>query len=104
MINGTSAPGVASVAVIHNRAQAEAANASLPCGARFISAEQRGPYVNALFRLTGRPGPGGGPCNPGAGETARTDFLIRDGLIVQWIRAPDQPGDNRGSAGSGPTV
>ena len=104
MINGTSSPGVASVVVIHSRAQAAAANASLPCGARFISADQRGPYVNALFRLTGRAGPGGTACNPGAGQTARTNFLIRKGRIVQWIRAPDDPGDNQGSAGGGPAV
>jgi hypothetical protein len=78
---------------------AEAANAALSCGATFISARRRGPYVNALFRLTGRPGPGGTSCTPGAGETARTDFIIKDGRITVWLRAPDQPGDN----GSPPT-
>ena len=86
---------------IRNLAQAEAANASLPCGARFISATQRGPFVNVLFRLTGRPGPGGGSCNPGVGQTARTDFVIKAGRITVWLRAPDQPGDN-GSPGPGP--
>ena len=37
------------------------AQETLPCGARLISADLRGRYVNALFALTGRPGPGGPP-------------------------------------------
>lgn len=86
---------------IRSLAQAEAANASLSCGARFISATQRGPFVNVLFRLTGRPGRGGGSCTPGAGQTARTDFVIKAGRITVWLRAPDEPGDN-GSPGPRP--
>ena len=71
------------------------ANASLPCGAKLIAVARRGRYVNALFRLTNRAGPGGQDgCGPGIGETARTDFLIRHGLIIEWLRAPDEPGDN----------
>jgi hypothetical protein len=94
MIDGTDANGNALVIQINSRAQAEAANAALPCGARLISADQRGRYVNALFRLTGRRGLGGSDCGTGAGETARTNFVIAHGLIVEWIRAPDDPGDN----------
>ena len=94
MINGGDVSGAAIVITIGTRAQAEVANASLPCGARFISADQRGRYVNALFRLTGRPGPGGSDCGTGAGQTARTNFVIARGQIVLWIRAPDDPGDN----------
>ncbi len=57
----------------------------------------RGRYVNAPFRLTNRPAPGGvGGCSSGTGATARTNFLIPDGLIVEWVRAPDEPGDNSG--------
>jgi hypothetical protein len=97
MINGADASGDALVIAIDTRAQAEAANTSLPCGAQLLSVDQRGRYVNALFRLTGRPGPGGGACGGGAGETARTNFVIAHGLIVEWIRAPDDPGDNGGS-------
>jgi hypothetical protein len=93
MINGSGVQGEALVISIHTRAQAEAANASLPCGARFVSAEERGRYVNVLFRLTDRPGPGGG-CRTGAGQTARTNFVIARGHIVEWIRAPDQPDEN----------
>jgi hypothetical protein len=97
MINGTDAGGQALVITIGTRVQAEAANATLPCGARLISADQRGRYVNALFRLTGRPGLGGTDCGGGTGQTARTNFVIAHGLIVEWIRAPDDPGDNGGT-------
>ena len=110
MINGADASGDALVIAIHTLAQAQAANASLPCGAQLISADQRGRYVNALFRLTGRPGLGGSSCDTGVGETARTNFVIAHGLILEWIRAPDDPGDNGGPTApevlppSGPTV
>jgi hypothetical protein len=107
MINGVGTGRLEQLLHIRTRAQAEAANATLPCGARFISAERRGAYVNALFSLTGRPGAGGTDCGSGAGQTARTNFLIKDGRIVQWIRAPDQPGDNSRPGGppapSGPS-
>lgn len=92
MIFGTTAKGGLNGELIRTRSDAELANAELPCGAIFISADQRGRYVNALFRLTDRPGLGGG-CGQGTGQTARTNFLIVGGLIVQWIRAPDEPGD-----------
>jgi hypothetical protein len=104
MVNGTDAAGHAFVITITNRAQAEAANESLPCGARLISATRRGRYVNALFRLTGRPGPGGTDCGSGVGSTARTNFVIAHGLIVEWLRAPDQPGDNPGAPAPAPTT
>jgi hypothetical protein len=93
MINGPDANGDAIVIRIRSRAEAEAANVALPCGAQFISADQRGRYINALFRLTDRPGPGGG-CGAGTGQTARTNFVISARRIVEWIRAPDDPGDN----------
>lgn len=93
MINGTGTAGGAILISIDTRAQAEAANATLPCGARLISTDRRGRYVNALFRLTGRPGPGGTDCGGGS-TTARTNFVIAHGQIVEWIRAPDDPGDN----------
>ena len=80
---------------LRSLAQVEAVNAALPCGAKFLSARAMGRYVNALFRLTNRPGPGGTEgCGSGVGQTARTNFLIRNGRIVQWLRAPDEPGDN----------
>jgi hypothetical protein len=103
MINGPVANGNAVVINIRSRADAEAANAALPCGAKFISADQRGRYVNALFRLTDRPGPGGG-CGAGTGQTARTNFVVSRGRIVEWIRALDDPGDNAGPSGPGPNA
>jgi hypothetical protein len=96
LVNGIGATGDLELIRIRSLAQAEVANQSLPCGAKFISADQRGRYVNALFKLTGRTGPGAG-CGSGAGQTARTNFLIAGGRIVQWIRAPNDPGDNGGS-------
>jgi hypothetical protein len=94
LINGSAAAGGIAAIEIRTVAQARAAQESLPCGARFLSADQRGRYVNALFRLTARPGPGGSDCGGGAGATARTNFIIAGGRIVAWIRAPDDPGDN----------
>jgi hypothetical protein len=94
MINGSDASGSELLITIDTPSQALEANATLPCGAVFISADLRGRYVNALFRLTGRPGLGGSSCDGGVGTTARTNFVIADGRIVEWIRAPDDPGDN----------
>lgn len=87
---------------IRSHAEAQFANAALPCGARLISTRRAGRFVNALFRLTNRPGRGGaGGCGSGTGQTARTNFLIENGRIVEWLRAPDQPGDN-GTPQTGP--
>jgi hypothetical protein len=94
MINGTDSGGQAVVLTIVTSAEAEAANATLPCGARLISTDQRGRYVNALFLLTGRPGAGGTACGGGVGSMARTNFVIAHGRIVEWLRAPSDPGDN----------
>jgi len=94
MINGTDSTGQALVLTIVTASQAEEANATLPCGARLISTDKRGRYVNALFLLTGRPGPGGTDCGGGVGTTARTNFVIAHGRIVEWLRAPSDPGDN----------
>jgi hypothetical protein len=96
-INGSDASGQVPVLAIRTRAEAEAVNATLPCGAVFISADQRGRYVNALFRLTERPGLGAG-CGPGVGQLARTNFVIAGGHIVRWIRAPQDPGDRQPGA------
>jgi hypothetical protein len=104
MVNGSVGGGTALVITIQTRAEAEAANVSLPCGARFVSADQRGRYVNALFQLTGRPGPGGSDCGTGVGQTARTNFVIAHGRIIEWIRAPDDPGDNGTPGAPTPTT
>ena len=106
MVNRVGPGGTVAVIRIGSLTQAEAANTTLPCGARFVSADQRGRYVNALFKLTGRTGPGGDACASGKGQTARTNFLIADARIVEWIRAPDDPGDNGSTPGGagGPVV
>jgi hypothetical protein len=87
--------GPSETLTIHTLEQSEAIQASLPCGAEVISAFQDGRYVNVLFRLVDRQGRGGGAqaCGQGAGETARTDFLIHNGHITAWVRAASRPGD-----------
>jgi hypothetical protein len=77
--------GPGDVVVIRNEGDAQDVNASLPCGAVLISTRREGAYVSALFRLTDRPG---GGCGAGIGQLARTNFLIENGHIVEWIRAP----------------
>jgi hypothetical protein len=105
-VNGS---GPSPVLTIHNLAQARLVNETLPCGARLISTIRNGRYVNALFRLTARPGPGGSNCGSGAGQTARVNFQISNGKIVAWLRAPDRPNPTPPappavSSGGGPTV
>jgi hypothetical protein len=67
-------------------------NRTLPCGARLIATE---PTVNgfffATFLLTERPGRGS--CGAGTGQTARTAFRVRDHLITDWLRVPDEEPD-----------
>lgn len=93
-INGAGPDGGGPVIAIHTLHDAEAADATLSCGAEFVSADQRGRYINALFRLTQRPGLGAG-CGSGVGQLARTNFVIVNGRITQWIRAPNDPGDGK---------
>jgi hypothetical protein len=103
LVNGVDAAGNPTAIQIRTLRDAVIANASLPCGARFVAADRRGRFTNALFTLSSRPGPGGGSCAGGTGQTARTDFVISHGKIVQWIRAPDDPGDN-GTPGPSPAT
>lgn len=62
-------------------------NEGLTCGARLESATREAGYVLATFRLTERPGDG--ECGSGVGQTARTLFRLREGKIVEWLRAAD---------------
>jgi hypothetical protein len=80
--------------------EARAFNATLPCGAHVIRASSAGRFTTATFRLSERPGPGS--CGPGSGGVARTEFVIRDGKIVQWRRVGAGGGEPRGA--TGPTV
>ncbi len=82
----------AEVIRIRTAAQAQLVNATLPCGARLVSVHREGRFFNGRFLLTGRPGPGGSDCVPGAGETAYVDFAISGGKITEWIRVPAETG------------
>lgn len=76
---------------LRRRIDTVAFNATLPCGARLVSASRSGRYVNALFVLSDRPG---SPCDA-PGRTARTNFVVRGGKITEWRRAADRPGDEQ---------
>lgn len=72
------------------RAQVEAFNRSLPCGAVLLDAVPGGRgLIVATFRLTERPGPGS--CGSGTGRTAQAAFVVEDGLITHWLRVQDLP-------------
>ena len=66
------------------RRQVDAFNRSLPCGAKLTEAVAVDRFTIATFELTERPGPG--ECGNGVGETAKTAFVVRRGLITQWRR------------------
>jgi hypothetical protein len=97
--SGSGVGGLA-VVTIHNESQAVIVNSELTCGSVLLSAKRVGKYLNALFRLTNRTGPGA-DCDGGAGELARVDFLIEHGHIVEWVRAPEAPS---GGTAPEPTV
>lgn len=83
-----------------SRGQIEAFNRSLPCGAKLTEAEAVDRFTIATFKLTERPGPG--ECGDGVGETAKTAFVVRRGLITQWRRVVDS--DAGTSTSEGPVV
>ena len=81
-------------------AEVEAFNQSLPCGARLTEAVAVDRFTIATFKLTERPGPG--ECGNGVGETAKTAFVVRRGLITQWRRVVDT--DEGTSTTQGPVI
>ena len=81
-----------------SRRQVEAFNRSLPCGAKLTEATSSGRFTVATFELTERPGEG--ECGDGVGETAKTAFVIHNGLITEWRRVVDL---DRGTS-TGPVV
>lgn len=81
---------------LQSRADVLAFNRSLPCGAKLIRARPVGRFIAATFRLTERPG---GACGSGAGQLARTAFVIREGKIVQWRRLANPPPSGGGAGG-----
>jgi hypothetical protein len=72
---------------LSTRREVEAFNRSLPCGAKLTEAVAVDTFTIATFELTERPGPG--ECGNGVGETAKTAFVVRKGLITQWRRVVD---------------
>jgi hypothetical protein len=68
--------------------QARKFNASLPCGAVVEEAVEEGRYIIVTFRLGEKAN--SNDCGAGAGETARTAFLIEHGKIVEWRRVADE--------------
>jgi hypothetical protein len=82
------------------RSEVEAFNQSLPCGARLTEAVSVDRFTIATFKLTERPGPG--ECGNGVGETAKTAFVVRKGLITQWRRVVDT--DQGTSTIQGPVI
>jgi hypothetical protein len=85
---------------LRTRDEVRAFNASLPCGAELTEAEMHGRFTIATFELTERPG--AGECGTGVGETAKTAFVIEDGLITRWIRVVDE--DELAPPAEGPVV
>lgn len=71
---------------LDTREKVLAFNESLPCGAELVRASSEGDVTTATFELTERPGPG--RCGSGTGERASTAFVIEDGKIAEWRRAP----------------
>jgi len=61
-------------------------NETLPCGAKLISTKKDGRRIIATFELTERTG--GAGCGSGVGDRASTEFLIKNGKIVEWVRVP----------------
>jgi hypothetical protein len=82
------------------RREVEAFNRSLPCGAKLTEAVAVDRFTIATFVLTERPGPG--QCGNGVGDTAKTAFVVRKGLITQWRRVVDT--DEEAPASQGPVV
>jgi hypothetical protein len=78
---------ISSIQIIHSRLDAERINASLPCGARLVSAGGAGGFVVYRAELTERPG---GTCGSGAGDPVRGAIRVRAGHIVEWYRLPDR--------------
>jgi hypothetical protein len=82
------------------RGDVEGFNRSLPCGAKLTEAVAVDRFTIATFELTERPG--AGECGSGVGETAKTAFVVRRGLITQWRRVVDS--DEAGPPDQGPVV
>jgi hypothetical protein len=86
MVNGPDTSGHVTLIHIDSEHDALLADESLSCGATLHATTRSGKYVRAIFLLGPRSGAGAG--NSGCSGPASVDFLIRDGHIVRWLRAP----------------
>jgi disulfide bond formation protein DsbB len=86
MVNGPDASARFTVIRIHDTHDALIADETLSCGATLRGASRKGPYVEAAFTLGARTGPGAS--SAGCSGPALVDFLIGDGHIERWLRAP----------------
>ena len=86
MVNGPDASGRLTLIHIDSEHDALLADESLSCGATLHATTRSGKYVRATFVLGLRSG--SGASKSGCSGPASVDFLIRDGHIVRWLRAP----------------
>jgi hypothetical protein len=108
MVNGPDASGRLTLIHIDSEHDALLADASLSCGATLHATTRSGKYVRAVFLLGLRSG--AGASKSGCSGPASVDFLIREGHIVRWLRAPvaggaspppaGESGEPRGAAGA----
>ncbi len=75
---------------LDSRADVVEFNEALPCGAELIEASEADRITIGTIELTERPG---GSSGEGVGLTARTAFVIQDGKITEWLRAPNPAAD-----------
>lgn len=86
MVNGPDSTGHFTLIRIRTAGDALIADETLPCGATLRRTSRSGAYVQADFTLSTRTG--AGASSSGCSGPARVNFLIRDGHIVRWLRAP----------------
>jgi hypothetical protein len=86
MVNGPDASGHLTLIHIDSEHDALLADESLSCGATLHATARSGKYVRATFLLGLRSGTGAS--KSGCSGPASVDFLIRDGHIERWLRAP----------------
>jgi hypothetical protein len=86
MVNGPDESGRLTLIQIRSEHDALLADETLSCGATLHATVRSGRYVRAVFVLGLRSG--AGAAKSGCSGPASVDFLIRDGHIVRWLRAP----------------
>lgn len=74
------------------RAQLQAFNDSLPCGARLLEVQHDGRFVVGTFRLTERPD---NTCDA-PGQLVRVAFVFRGRRFSEWYQVPDARGASPG--------